>query len=307
MVLERIGLTGASGMVGRHLLAQLAEKGVSCAATSRRRPSGGAVADWRPSDMADWRWPEDLDPLFDGVDAVIHAGACIPSGATDVAALFDINLRATLVLGQWALRHGKLLIFLSSCSVYGETAGIVDESAPFSSLPLGGLYGLSKIFAEQALGHLRAQGLACAILRPTAVYGTGMPGDKLVAAWLGRAQRGEVIALSPPAEDSVNLLHSADLARAALAALSAGAEGIFNIRGPGEVTMEDLARGCVQVAGRGTLEFSSADGPVRPPVSRFRVDGAAADRAFAYRPAIGLEQGLSLLAAGTCLPGEHNS
>lgn len=300
MVLGRIGLTGASGMVGRHLLALMARKGIACRATSRTPPT--QAVDWVGADMADWRSPADLDAVFTGVDAVVHVAAMIPDGETDAAALIDVNLRATMVLGQWALARSLPLVFVSSCSVYGETLSRLDETTPLGAVPLGGLYGLSKAWAEQALGHLSGLGLGLTILRPTAVYGWGMPTGKLVAAWAARALRGETIELAPPFGDSVNLLHAHDLARAVLAVLEAGATGTFNIRGPDETSMVGLAEACVRVSGKGRVARRGEDDAARPALSRFLVDGGAARRVFGYGPLIGLDQGLALLNAQALLP-----
>ena len=62
MVLKRIGLTGASGMLGAHLLSRLAQDGVATLATSRRRPvnlPAGAI--WTSWDLREWRTPAELD------------------------------------------------------------------------------------------------------------------------------------------------------------------------------------------------------------------------------------------------------
>ncbi|CUW38029.1 Putative UDP-glucuronic acid decarboxylase 1 [Magnetospirillum sp. XM-1] len=292
-----IGVTGASGLIGRHLLALLARNGHAVTATSRCRPEADVA--WYPSELAEWRHPDQLDGLFAHADAVVHLGAALPGA--DAAALMDVNLRATLVLGQWAASRDKPLIFLSSGSVYGETTEPVDEDAPMSVRPLGGLYGLSKQLAEQALAHLAAQGLLRTVIRPTAVYGWGMPGGKLVADFLARARAGDVLEVAPPAADSVNLVHAFDVARAVAAVLEAPSSGVFNVAGPGQVSVGDLARACVRVAGSGSVRELEGEAG-RPPVDRFRLKGSRAAAALGYTPRVGLEEGLGLMLHQACLP-----
>lgn len=297
-----IGVTGASGLIGRHLLALLARNGHTVIATSRRRPEADVA--WHPSDLAEWRDPGQLDALFAHVDAVVHLGAALPGA--DIAGLMDVNLRATLVLGQWAASRGKHLVFLSSGSIYGETTEPVDEDAPMSTKPLGGLYGLSKQLAEQSLAHLAAQGLNRTVIRPTAVYGWGMPSDKLVAAFLARAQAGSGIEVAPPAADNVNLVHACDVAGAILAALKAAQSGTFNVAGPAQVSMGELARACVRAAGSGLVRELEGEAG-RPPVGRFQLKGSRAAAALGYTPRIGLDEGLGLMLHQACLPEERLS
>lgn len=299
---RRIGITGASGLVGRHAIALLVAKGISCVATSRTDPKI-AGAQWHPSDLAGWVRPEQIEPLFGDVDAVWHLGAALPSGETGGdAGLIDVNVRASLILGQWALARKIPLIFISSCSIFNETSQVITEATSPGPLPLGGLYGLSKILAEQVFTHLSAQGLSCMIARPTAIYGWGMPVGKLVASLLARAQNDETITLMQPVDDRVNLLHVADLARALWLANEVRAAGIFNIGGPAQVSIREIAETCVRVAGRGRLVIDESRSE-RPPQLRFHVDGGKASRTFGYEPEIGLEDGLRRMANQTLSEG----
>lgn len=297
-----IGITGASGMLGRHLLALCRARGHQVVATSRRPPSGDVT--WRPSDLAEWREPGQLDSVLSGTDAVVHLGAALPGPDCPTAAgLIDLNVRATLVLGQWALKAGKPVVFMSSGSVYGETAHPVAEDAPLADTPLGGFYGLSKQLAERVLDHLAAQGLRRATIRPTAIYGWGTPGDKMIAGFLARAAAGETIEVAPPLDDRVNLVHAADVARAVLAAVELGAQGVFNVAGPAQVSMVELAQACVRAAGKG--EVRTLDGACgRAPVNRFQLDTARAAGRLGYAPRVGVETGLDLMLRQACLPEE---
>lgn len=288
MVLKRVALTGGSGLMGSHLLPLLADGGIEALAPSRR--------EWN---LADWRSPEELDRLFPGAEALIHAGALVPEGdaGADRRELLDVNVRASVCLGDWARRKGIPLVFVSSATVYADPhkPGIAESDAKASAPGLGGFYAFSKLAAEQSLQFLAGEGLSLCVLRPSSLYGTGMK-NGLVARFLAAAQRGETLRLAPPLDDRVNLLHASDAAAAALGALRSGARGVFNIAAASETGVLDLARACVEAAGQGSVATEPVAG--RPPFVRFSLACAAARAAFGFQPRVELREGLARMAAG---------
>jgi uncharacterized protein YbjT (DUF2867 family) len=76
----RVAVTGANGFVGRHLVAQLLQRGHDVRALISERPgaekdlpeSGGGQLDVRRADV---REPESLRGAFDGIEAVVHTVA----------------------------------------------------------------------------------------------------------------------------------------------------------------------------------------------------------------------------------------
>lgn len=76
----RVAVTGANGFVGRHLVAQLLQRGHDVRALISERPgaekdlpeSGGSQLDVRRADV---RKPDSLHGAFDGIDAVVHTVA----------------------------------------------------------------------------------------------------------------------------------------------------------------------------------------------------------------------------------------
>ena len=73
MVLRRVALTGASGMLGRYVLAALASRQISAVAVSRSRPKVlEPNAKWQAWDLNHARTEDELDGMFSGVDALLH-------------------------------------------------------------------------------------------------------------------------------------------------------------------------------------------------------------------------------------------
>ncbi|WP_291693545.1 NAD(P)-dependent oxidoreductase, partial [Bradyrhizobium sp.] len=89
-------MTGASGFIGRALVAYLAERGYRVRAASRRPfPSGKAIdAVTSPDLTATADWP----PLLDGMDVIVHAAAIAHTRDGNEAALALVNHRAVAAL-----------------------------------------------------------------------------------------------------------------------------------------------------------------------------------------------------------------
>ncbi len=298
MVLGRIGLTGATGMLGRHLHAALDAAGAAVIAVSRAGSDG--VAGWN---LAEWLQYEDLDQLFPAVRAVVHAGALVqPSGEVDQARMFDANVRACLNLGQWALSRGISLVHISGAIVYANPcAPMQDESAPLGWSGLGGFYGFSKLLAEDVLLRLRQQGLKLALLRPTSIYGQGLDDGKMVRRFLSLATLDGVIELTEPTEDRVDLVHAADVAAAAVATLQRECWETLNVSSGDPVSIKVLAQACLDVAGSGRLAVRGQTPPGYRPKVTYSLDINRACECLGWTPAIDIRRGLDMLLRGRYL------
>ena len=284
-------------MVGRELLKALMQRNMGCIATSRTEPQSLPTdTKWRQWDLEKWKTSSELDDLFPGVDAVIHAGAAVVTEVDNPEFwrhIFDVNVRATLCLGSWAFAKRIPFVFLSSASVYAnpEKRGIL-ESAPKTVRGIGGFYGLSKSMAEDVLLHFAGEGLRVCILRPSSVYGFGLPERKMVTSFLMQASSNSTIELSPPTDDEIDLLHVVDVANAALKALAHEAWGVYNVSSGTPATIAEIAGACVKVAGHGLVVVKSVHA-ARRPTSRFLLNNDAARKAFGFSPSLSLEAGLA--------------
>lgn len=306
MVLTRAALTGASGMLGRHIAADLDRAGVRCMGTSRTKPKDlPKSASWTPLDLTACT-PEALDDAWSDAEALILCGALIalPAQTDDLSAFMDVNATSALKLGAWAAKRGVALVYVSSASVYADPdAPSIPETAPLAhDGGFGGFYSLSKLMGEQALRFLaRTQNLRLTILRPSSLYGAGLAENKLLCSWLQKAARDETIRVAPPARARVNFVHAADMARAVRLSLSAGGGG-WNVGGF-SASFEEAARACVDVVGKGRVRVEEAKkDAATDPGTRFDLDGRSAFERLGYAPSVALRQGLSLLFKNELLP-----
>jgi nucleoside-diphosphate-sugar epimerase len=177
-----VALTGATGFIGRHLLAALPARGYRVRVLLRRPvdlPPGASGAM-----VGDLTRPQNMAAALAGVDAVVHSAglAHAMSGAPedDFRAL---NTEATRALAQAAARaRVRRFVFLSSIRAQtGPSAAqpLTEADAPTPD----DAYGRSKLAAEAALAET---GLDWVALRPVLVYGAGVKGN--MAALLGLAR-----------------------------------------------------------------------------------------------------------------------
>lgn len=302
MVLRRVALTGASGMLARHLLAKLAAEGCECIATSRTEPAAlPEGARWFSWDLREWRDEAELDRLFAGAEALIHNGAPVPERpeGLPLADLLDASVRATACLGHWARQRGLPMVFISGAIVYAdpERDGIRETDATACWAPWWD-YSLSKLLSEQVLEAFAGLGLELCILRPSSIYGSGMDARKLVPRWLDQARRGETISPAPPVDDRINLVHASDVAEAAVRVLERGVTGTFNLAAERPVTLREIAEACVAAAGSGAVRIDSdPDAAAQPAKTRFGLDCSAARERFGFAPELDFAAGLSRMWA----------
>jgi UDP-glucose 4-epimerase len=174
-VTQTVLVTGASGFVGRPLIAALAGAGHEVIAASRNPPAGGFPDRVRLVRLPDLEQAVDWAPLLTGVSHVVHVAGVAHRGPAVSDDIYDrVNHQAVADLATAATTAGVArLIFISSIgSQSGAAAEAVlseaDEPRPTTA------YGRSKLAAEVAL---RRSGMAYTILRPVLMYGPDAPGN----------------------------------------------------------------------------------------------------------------------------------
>jgi nucleoside-diphosphate-sugar epimerase len=171
-------ITGATGLVGRHIARRAAEAGYDVQAMVRRDSDrtalDGVPIRYVEGDLAQ---PETLPGAVAEADIVVHAAAHV--GDWGPAEKYRaINVVALEHMLYAAERHGRLKrwIQISSLGVYPARHHYgSDESVPADASGLDG-YTQTKAEAEMVVNrHVREHGLPAVILRPGFIYG---PGDR---------------------------------------------------------------------------------------------------------------------------------
>lgn len=185
----RIGVTGATGLVGRALCTHLHGQGHSVVALSRRDPRLPGVS-WQHTGDIDGQthWANALSGLHAVVHCAAHAHQMGPGADTNPDAYFRINTDGTVALARAAQVAGvRRLVFVSSVKALGEATPIDAPWSAHSEPQPMDAYGRSKWAAEQALAAGREQ-LEVVIVRPPLVYGPGVGAN--FARFMRAVQRG---------------------------------------------------------------------------------------------------------------------
>jgi predicted dehydrogenase/nucleoside-diphosphate-sugar epimerase len=170
-------VTGASGFLGRALVARLLSQGESIRVLARRHVAG---LEGNPQvhvvrgDLGD---PEAVERAVQGVEQVYHVGAGMRGG---IEAFESGTVWGTKNVVAACLRHRvRRLVYVSSLSVLDQAdhpKGIpITESSPREPHPeLRGAYSQTKLIAENVvLDAIRNRNLPAVILRPGQIFGPG--------------------------------------------------------------------------------------------------------------------------------------
>jgi nucleoside-diphosphate-sugar epimerase len=184
MKTKRILVTGASGFIGRPLVAALRRAGYAVGAATRRQVSFPDSVE--AAIIPDLRNPIDWNPILQGVDIIVHlAGPAHSKIPENAYSEFDqINWLATQRLADAAKDVGiDRIVYISSvrAQVGASAAQAVceqDEPRPTNQ------YGRSKLAAEQAI---RASGVPFTIFRPVVIYGPNPKGNMRTLVRLARS------------------------------------------------------------------------------------------------------------------------
>jgi nucleoside-diphosphate-sugar epimerase len=240
-------ITGATGFIGGHLARRLADEGyqVRCLVRPGSDTSllSGLAVELAVGDITA---PDSLTRACAGCRYVVHCAALVSDWGTGKE-ITRINVGGTRNLLEASVSASvERVVHVSTTDVYGYpgTAAVEEDHPPPG---FRNWYARTKLGAEAEVRRAaREHGLDTAILRPATVYG---PRSKDVVGEIARAVRGGNMVLIDRGRPIAGLCYVANLADAALLALShdAAPGQAFNITDGLPVTWrqftDDLASG----------------------------------------------------------------
>lgn len=234
-------VTGATGVLGRHVIEALDDHGHSVV-TCSRLPAPGIDAHW---DINTGTHPEpDCAP-----DCVIHCAAKIGRYAhsmEDAIPLYETNVCGTARVARWCSASGaRRLILVSGAIVYGTWTDRPKRETDPARPHAAGAYAVSKWCGEQVGSLAETAGCDVTILRLSSLYGSGYR-NNLITKLLQQALDTGRIRVRPPLHDGFDLLHVRDAAASIVKCLGTERSGIWNLGSGSITTVETVARTCAQ-------------------------------------------------------------
>ncbi len=285
----RVLVTGSEGLVGATLVDWL-------------RARGDEVVDFDiQKDGSDIRDADAVQRAMAGCDGVVHLAAVsrVAWGEADPDLCDDINITGTSVILQAAVaaENRPWVLFASSREIYGDPDAFpVREDARVAPV---NTYGRSKAAGEGLVRAAAAEGLRCAILRLSNVYGTPNDHpDRAVPSLLWRAVQGEELRIS--GEDHFfDFVHVEDCARGLMMVIDRLQAGIetppLHLATGVRTSLGALARAALATAASASalkvLPSRSFD------VAGFQGDPTRASDILGWRAEIDLDEGLRRLRA----------
>ena len=185
-------VTGGTGLVGAHLLLELAKDNQHIRALKRTSSNLDYVRmvfnhyadnanelfqriEWVDGDILD---VISLEENMQDIDHVYHSAAIVSFQKSDRAGMMKANVEGTANVVNAAF-HAKVkkLCFVSSIAALGraENRGIVDEDSPWVNSKENSVYSISKYNAEKEVWRGIEEGLEAVIVNPSIILGLADP------------------------------------------------------------------------------------------------------------------------------------
>ena len=220
----RIFVTGASGFIGRHLVARLCAEGHEVVGAARDLETARRLIpdiEWIHADLNRDVAPEAWAPRLGGVEVVINCAGILQSSAGN-------DVRAV---------HEKAPIALFGAAEAAGVRRVIQVSALGAGAGAGTEYAASKDAADRWLAR---SGLEWVVIRPSLVVGRDAYGG--TAFFRALAALPWVLPIPGRGEQKFQPIAMEDVAEAVVRLLAADAPAgrILDLTGPREMTLEEI-------------------------------------------------------------------
>jgi len=225
MVLKNIGITGAAGLVGSHLIPMLSKYNYEIIGTSRKKISkNNSNLSYKSLDLLKSLNQKKINKIFSNIDCLIHLAAMLPSNnKIKNVQLKKINYTNTKKLIDWAHKKKIFFIFFSSLSIFSK-----------KHIP----YSIYKKKIEKYM--IEKKGLKFLILRPSSIYGFGQKDKTFLLNNINKIKNKELMYFYRPLSIKFNFIHASDIARAIIFLMNKNTYGTYNIKNEKNTTLKEL-------------------------------------------------------------------
>jgi dTDP-glucose 4,6-dehydratase len=295
-------VSGGAGFIGSHLCAALLEKGMRVLALDNFiTGSRENVRAFEGNPDFEFRQADVNQGIFFGGDVryVLHFASPASPPQYDANPIHTLKVGTLGTMNMLGLARAKSATFLlaSTSEIYGDPLVHPQPESYWGNVnTIGprGCYDEAKRCAEAfAMAYHRAHAVDTRIIRIFNTHGPRMQvaDGRAVPNFMAQAIKNEPITVYGDGSQTRSLCYVSDLVRGVLAVLERGDEMPVNLGNPHEVTVLDLAKIIVRLAGSRS-EIVHRELPVDDPKQR-QPDITHARTKFGWEPEVGLEDGLA--------------
>jgi len=302
-----IGVIGATGLVGRHVVEALAQIGRHriVATHYMREPYEAAGTRWVKCDLRD---AGQASRALESIEtAVVCAGQLSTSAVLKRDPMSSVlaTLRVVTNVLEAAARRGlKRVILVSSCTGYPPLQRAAVEEDMLEGNPPSQWFGVGwmhRYLEQQLRWYSESLGLirSAVVLRPTLVFGPydnfSLESAHFVPALIRKVvERVQPIDIWGDGTQTRNLIHAADLADAILGFVDRDTSGFqaFNVAGVRDVSVAEVIKNLIEIDGYSDAILSYDAGRAGAP-SALQVSTAALVAATGWQPRLGVRRGLA--------------
>jgi nucleoside-diphosphate-sugar epimerase len=235
--MRKILITGATGLVGRHLVERLVDDS-HIVVVGRNNPNLENV-EWIEHDLSQ---PFNPNCSQKDIDTLIYMAQSqyfreFPHKALDI---FHVNTVSMLYFLNYAREIGvRNFVYASSGGVYGHGGDGFSEDIEIPASGNLGFYLSTKLCSEILAENYR-QYMNVVLLRFFFLYGKGQKRSMLIPRLVDNIRAGNPITLQGEDGILINPTHVSDAVEAINASLTLNKGGIFNIGGPDILSLREI-------------------------------------------------------------------
>jgi len=289
--MKRILVTGATGFIGRHCLAPLADKGYEVhAVTSNQSLQGDTIATWHQANLLD---RTEIAPLFEEVAPthLLHLAWVVDPGTAYFSQDNFRWVQSTLDMAdEFARCGGKRMTVTGTCYEYEQAYGVCSEQR--TPLTPNTTYGTCKNSLRDMLtSYSQSLEISFAWPRIFFLYGPGEHPRRLVSSVANALLRGEEANCSH-GRQLRDFLYVKDLGDALAALVDSEVQGPINIGQGSPVELREIVCKLGELAGRPDLIRLGAIAARDNEVPLVMADTALMKQQLDWTPKFDLETGL---------------